>query len=127
MVKKLKIENNVIFTGEVEYSKLKYYYPLLDVFVTASNFETQGLAYFEAATCGTLILAKEDKALEGIFENGVNAYTYKDFYQWVERLEKALFSNNKKIIENAKATMKQFLPEKWAKKILSIYNEVNSK
>ena len=93
--------------------------------MTASNFETQGLTYFEAAACGTLILAKKDKAIEGIFEDGVNAYIYEDFYQWVERIEKALFKNNKKIVDAAKNTMKQFTPDKWSKKILSIYQEIN--
>ena len=124
-VKKLKIEKHVIFVGEVENSKLKHYYPLFDVFVTASNFETQGLTYFEAATCGTLILAKDDKALEGVFEDGKNAYIYKDFYGWTERLEKALFRNSKKIVDAAKETMKQYASQKWAKKIVSIYQEIN--
>ena len=127
MIKNLKLENNVIFVGEVDNNKLKYYYPLFDVFVTASNFETQGLTYFEAATCGTLILAKEDKALEGVFKDGENAYIYKDFYGWVQRLEKALFSNNKEIIHNAKETVKQYNPDKWAKKIVNIYIEINDR
>ena len=124
-IKKLDIEDNVIFVGEVDNTKLKYYYSLFDVFVTASNFETQGLTYFEAASCGTLILAKKDKAIEGIFEDKVNAYIYEGFDQWIERLEKALFSNNKKIIDAAKKTMEQFAPDKWAKKILNIYQELN--
>ena len=124
-IKKLDIENNVIFVGEVDNSKLKYYYSLFDVFVTASNFETQGLTYFEAATCNTLILAKKDDALEGIFTDGVNAYIYEDFYQWVEKLEKALFSNNKKITDAAKETLKKYSPDKWAKQIVNIYQEIN--
>ena len=124
-VKKLDIEDNVIFVGEVENAKLKYYYPLFDVFVTASNFETQGLTYFEAATCNTLILAKKDDALHGIFEDGVNAYIYEDFYQWAEKIEKALFSNNKKITDAAKDTMKKYSPDKWAKQTVAIYQEIN--
>ena len=126
-IKKLNLDDNVIFVGEVEHSKLKYYYSLFDVFVTASNFETQGLTYFEAACSGALILAKKDKAIEGVFEDGVNAYIYEDFYQWAERLEKALFKNNKKIVDKAKETMKQFTPDKWAKKIANIYIELNPK
>ena len=124
-IKKLKLEDNVIFVGEVENAKLKLYYALFDVFVTASNFETQGLTYFEAALSGCLILAKEDKAIEGVFTDGVNALIYKDFYQWTERIEKALFRNNKKITDEAKNTMKQYSPDKWAKKMLTIYQEIN--
>ena len=126
-IKKLNIEENVIFVGQVDNDKLKYYYSLFDVFVTASNFETQGLTYFEAATCGTLILAKDDKALEGIFKDGENAYIYKDFDQWVSRIEKALFEDNHKIVNEAKNTMKKYSPEKWANTLLSYYNELNDK
>ena len=111
----------------MKHEELKYYYSLFDVFVTASNFETQGLTYFEAATNGTVILAREDKALEGVFQDGYNAYIYRDFYQWVERLEKALFQDNNKIISNAQNTMKKYTPDKWAKKLVSFYQELNPK
>ena len=126
-IKKLKLGEYVIFVGEVPNDELKYYYSLFDVFVTASNFETQGLTYFEAATNGTVILAKKDKALEGVFVDGESAYIYEDFYQWIERLEKALFHNNAKIINNAKNVMKKYTPDKWAKRLLGIYQELNPK
>ena len=123
--KKLKLEENVIFVGEIENSKLKYYYSLFDVFVTASNFETQGLTYFEAATCGTLILAKADTALDGVFVDGENALIYNNYEQWVTRLERALFDNVRPIINNAKKTMQQYTSDKWAKQLEGIYQELN--
>ena len=123
--KRLHIEDHVLFIGPVPHNELKLFYSMFDVFVTPSNFETQGYTYFEAATCGTLILAKEDRALEGIFVDGKNAYLYDGFYSWLERLEKALFSENKAITDDAKATMKLFTKEKWAKKILALYTELN--
>ena len=125
--RKLKIEDNVIFVGQVKYPELKYYYALFDAFVTASNFETQGLTYFEAATMGCTIIAKEDEALEGVFKDNENCYIYKDFYQWVEKLERALFGDNKKIKENAKLTMKKYSQDKWAKQIAKIYTDLNDK
>ena len=123
--KKLKLEENVIFAGEIENSKLKYYYSLFDAFVTASNFETQGLTYFEAATCGTPILAKADTALDGVFEDGVNAYIYHDYNEWAAKLEKILFGDVKSIVRNAKKTMQQYSSENWAKKLEAIYKELN--
>ncbi len=124
-VKKLKVEDSVIFVGEIENSKLKYYYSLFDIFVTASNFETQGLTYFESALCGTPILAKDDKAIEDIFIDGKNAYIYKNFDEWTERVEKALFSKNKDIVNNAKKTVAAYSSDKWAKQLLGIYQELN--
>ena len=123
--RKLHVEDHILYVGPVPQEELKIYYAMFDVFVTSSNFETQGSTYFEAASCGTLILAKEDKALEGLFVDGKNAYLYDGFYSWLERLEKALFSDNKNIIDDAKASMKQFALDKWAKKNLALYTELN--
>ena len=123
--KKLGVDDNIIYVGQVPNDELKYYYPLFDVFVTASNFETQGMTYFEAAASGTLILAKKDKAIEGLFEDGVSAYVYENIYQWAEKLEKALFKDNKKIIDAAKAVVKKYTLQKWAKQIEKIYFELN--
>ena len=122
---KYHLEDSIIFIGEVENSKLKYYYALFDVFVTASNFETQGLTYFESAASGTVILAKKDRAIEDIFVDKENAYIYSTFNEWKERLELALFKNNADIIKNAKKLMNKYASDKWAKEILSIYQELN--
>ena len=126
-VKKLDLEENVIFVGEIENSKLKYYYSLFDVFVTASNFETQGLTYFEAAVCGTPILAKADTALDGVFIDEENALIYHNYDEWVSKLEKALFDDIKPIIKNAKKTMQNYSSDKWAKQLVGIYKELNPK
>jgi len=123
--KRLKLEENVIFVGEIENSKLKYYYSLFDAFVTASNFETQGLTYFEAALCGTPILAKADKALDGVFTDGENALIYHNYTEWVYRLEKALFGDVRSIVKNAKKTMQNYSSDKWARQLEAIYKELN--
>ena len=124
-VKRLHIEEHVLFIGPVPHNELRLFYSMFDVFVSSSNFETQGYTYFEAATCGTLILAKADRALEGIFVDGKNAYLYEGFYSWLERLEKALFGDNRAVIDEAKATMKLYTKDKWAKKMLALYTELN--
>lgn len=122
---KYNLSDSVLFIGGVENSKLKYYYALFDVFVTASNFETQGLTYFESAASGTLILAKKDRAIEDIFVDNENAYLYSNFDEWKERLNKALFNKNDRIIKNAKKLMDKYASDKWSKQILAIYKELN--
>ena len=122
---KYHLQDNVIFIGEIENAKLKYYYALFDVFVTASNFETQGLTYFESVASDTLILAKKDRAIEDIFVDKENAYLYSNFDEWRERLKLALFGNNDKLIKNAKKLMDRYASDKWAQQILSIYKELN--
>ena len=125
MVKKLHLENYVIFVGPVEKSVLKFYYSLFDVMVIASSFDHLSCSYLMASLCGCPILAKEDEAIEGVYKDGENAYVYKDFYQWAERLEKALFYNNHQIVDNGKVLMKKYDSKLWAKKYLEIYTELN--
>lgn len=122
---KLHLDDHVIFVGLVPNDELKLYYRLFDAFVTASNFETQGLTYFEAALSETIILAREDDAIKNIFIDGKNAYIYNDFLSWTERLEKALYSNNSLIIKQAKKTAKDNSPDKWAKEMVKLYKEIN--
>ena len=124
-IKKLGLVDNIIFVGEIHNDETKYYYRLFKAFVTASNFETQGLTYFEAAACGTPIIARADEAIEGIFKDGINSFIYKDFYQWTERLEKALFKDTRRISEAARATLKSFSADRWSKQMLDIYKELN--
>ena len=125
LAKKLDIEDNVIFVGEVEYTKLKLYYALFDVFVTAANFETQSLAYFEAAATNTLLLAKKDRALENIFFDGYNCLIYENEKEWQEKLKKALFDDNEKLVKEAKAMVKEHSSTIWGKQIEEIYHKFN--
>ncbi len=123
--KKMHIEDKVIFVENVTDEERKCYFHLFDAFVTGSDFELQGSPYFESAYCGTPIIAKEDEAIDGLFKDKKNAYIYKDFYQFAERIEKALFGKNKEIISNAKELTKEYSPDKWAKQMLKIYQEIN--
>ena len=55
---------------------VNYYYHLGDVFVSASQSETQGLTYIEAMASGLPILCKDDPCLDEVVENGENGFTY---------------------------------------------------
>ena len=98
---------------------------MFDLFVTASNFETQGLTYLEAASCGCLILAKKDKSIDQIFKDNENALLYDTFASWEEKLELALSSEQKEIKKNARLVMEDYKQDNWAKKVLDIYQELN--
>lgn len=74
--KKLNIQDKVIFTGMVSSNETQTYYQLGDVFVSASNSETQGLTYIEAAANGLPLLCKKDPCLENVIDEGINGYEY---------------------------------------------------
>lgn len=130
LARELGIKSRVIFTGEQPWDMIGKYYQLGDVFVSASQSETQGLTYIEAMAAGLPVVAKKDACLEAILIDGYNGFgfkTQKDFY---EGLDNILYDNTDRcnIISysnNALAIVKSYATEEFAKKILLVYEQVS--
>lgn len=130
ITRELGIKSRVIFTGEQPWDMIGKYYQLGDVFVSASQSETQGLTYIEAMVAGLPVVAKKDACLEAILIDGYNGFgfkTQKDFY---EGLDNILYDNTDRcnIISysnNALAIVKSYATEEFAKKILLVYEQVS--
>ncbi|MBC5636752.1 glycosyltransferase family 4 protein [Ornithinibacillus sp. BX22] len=87
---KLGITDKVIFVGMIPPEKVASYYQLGDVFVSASNSETQGLTYIEALANGLPALCRRDACLEDVIEDGKNGWQYDSFAQFQEILNSML-------------------------------------
>ncbi|MCD8155713.1 MAG: glycosyltransferase [Clostridiales bacterium] len=74
------------FTGMVSPYTISSYYSLGDLFVSASQSETQGLTYIEAAATGLPLLCREDKCLEAVIRQGENGWQYRDSDDFLEKL-----------------------------------------
>lgn len=74
----LGIRKQLIFTGMVPPEQIPDYYAAGDIFVSASDSETQGLTYMEAMACGLPLLCKADDCLKGVVVNGENGFLYHD-------------------------------------------------
>lgn len=86
----LGLGDRIVFTGMVPPAKVGTYYQLGDVFVCASNSETQGLTYIEAMANGVPILCRKDDCLTDVIAEGVNGWQYETFHQFRTRLNQAL-------------------------------------
>ncbi|GAE93173.1 glycosyltransferase [Gracilibacillus boraciitolerans JCM 21714] len=75
----LSIEKKVVFTGLIKPENIVSYYQIADLFVSASNSETQGLTYIEALACGLPAICKNDPCLENVISNGKNGWKYNDY------------------------------------------------
>lgn len=84
----LGITNRVIFAGMVPPSEVARFYQLGDIFVSASQSETQGLTYIEAMAAGLPLLCKADPCLDGVIQNGFNGFTYTCEKQFQEKLDR---------------------------------------
>lgn len=77
---KSNLQNNIRFTGSVNYRDLKYYYNLCDVFVLPSvrdeqgNLDDQSVAVVEAMSCGKPIVTTNFPGYRIVVKNGDNGF-----------------------------------------------------
>lgn len=124
--KELEIDKKTVFAGERAWSDIGIYYQLGDVFVSASQSETQGLTYIEALASGVPVVAKADNCLEGVLNNDVNGYAFYNQQDFIKALDSILYNNLKKeslSIEAVKATEK-FSAEHFAYKVEELYKNM---
>jgi len=74
MVKKLSLENDVMFLGRVLPPDLYELYKTGTVFATASEIETQGIVLIEAAASGLPLIAVNKGAVSEVCINGKNGF-----------------------------------------------------
>lgn len=79
ITKELDLTKYVIFTGMVAPEKVPEYYQLGDVFVCASNSETQGITYIEAMASGLPALCRKDDCLKQVISDGYNGFQYENY------------------------------------------------
>lgn len=116
------LQDITIMTGMVNYSEMKNYYCAGDIFVSASQSETQGLTYIEALANGLALLCKSDKCLDNVLQNGINGYSYTDESEFSERLNRLLTSDISDMKKKAAETARQkFSKETFAEQIEGIY------
>ncbi|MNC60061.1 Alpha-monoglucosyldiacylglycerol synthase [compost metagenome] len=72
------IAHRTIFAGEVLWDRVSLYYRLGDLFVNASQSETQGITYTEALASGLPVVAMADPCLEGVVRHGDNGFLFKE-------------------------------------------------
>ncbi|GAA3635403.1 glycosyltransferase family 4 protein [Lactobacillus hamsteri] len=68
-VERLTLEDYVIFTGDVDHKDVGNYYRMADLFVSASDTETQGLTYIEALAAGTKCVVYDTDYTEHVFDS----------------------------------------------------------
>lgn len=125
MAEKLPCSDQILFLGERPYDEVGKYYQMGDVFVSASNSETQGLTFIEAMASGLPVVAKEDRCLEGIMQEAINGHFFRNEKEFYSALDSILFSGNQdEYSECAKRTAHQFSTHSFANQILRVYEEV---
>ncbi len=123
MVKNLKIDSNVIFTGLVEYNNIPMYYQAFDIMTSYSTFETQGLTIIEALAGSLPVVCINDPSFQSMVQNNYNGYLFNnddEFKKYVLKLlsDKELY---KTMSMNAKNSTYSYSKEVFASNVLKVY------
>lgn len=130
MTKKLKIENQVIFTGSVPWTEIPSYYAISSVFTTASKSETQGLTIIEAMASSVPVVCIEDDSFKDIMIDGLNGLVFKTGEQYIRNIEKLMKNKEecKLMSKQARITAESHSLKYYAEKIIDVYKcAINSK
>lgn len=121
----LEISDRVRFPGSVPYNDVGPSYKLLDVFVSGSQSETQGLTYIEALANGCVCLCREDDALLGVIEDGKNGFIYQDEISFLVKLITGIELAQEGIMAPlALESVQKFDESHFGQAILTLYDQV---
>lgn len=117
------------FTGFVPKNLLPYYYSAADCVVSASTFETQGLALMEAQSCGTPCVGANALAIPETINDRKTGYLFEPFNEedCAEKILSAITMPAKKrkaMQQNARKKALLFSTEKMATKMLNLYESL---
>lgn len=68
LAKNLEVSESVLFVGEVKNEEVAAYYQMADLYVNASESETQGLTFLESIVNGCPIVALRNEYLSGLIQ-----------------------------------------------------------
>ncbi|MBK5201299.1 MAG: glycosyltransferase family 4 protein [Spirochaetaceae bacterium] len=118
----LSIDKEVRFTGMIARELINDYYRIGDVFISASNSETQGLTYIEALSNSIPIICRKDDCLDEVIVDGMNGWQYENFQQFQNQLDITLGEQNKAYKQNAfNSVMLRYSSSVFAKQIEAAY------
>jgi 1,2-diacylglycerol 3-alpha-glucosyltransferase len=123
--KKFGIENDVTFTGYVSDRMISKLYSTADIFVSASDTETQGLVILEAMANGCPVIARNALGFKDFVENRKNGILFDTENELVKNIQ-LIKKDNKlrsKLIKNGYETVRRFNISNYAKKIEDVYKE----
>lgn len=124
--KELGIDNQTIFAGERPWNEIGMYYQIGDVFVSASQSETQGLTYIEALASGLPVVAKADKCLEGVLKDNINGYAFHNQEDFIKALDSILYDELKqeRLSAGAIESTRKFSAEHFAYTVEVVYKKI---
>ncbi len=116
-VEKAGLSERTVFTGMVSQEDIQKYYRLGDLFLSASQSETQGLTYIEALCAGIPLLCRKDPCLEGVVVDGYNGWCFENAEEFNKYL--ADYLGNVKLQQSMKQNAQKYAYEHFGSEVFA--------
>jgi len=129
LVHKLKLEENIILVGRVPYDEMPNYYHLADVFVTASQTETQGLTVIEAMAAGITPVCIKDESFENVVIDGLNGRLFKNKNEYIKIMKELMEHPDvlSTLANQARVNAEAYSSKYYAERVLDVYSITQGK
>lgn len=124
LIKKYKMEKNIILTGRVPWEEIPKYYHMADLFLTASKSETQGLTVIEAMAAGVPPIAIDDESFKNVIVDGLNGKIFRTKKE-LRNIITDLKTDKDKLMtmkNQARINSEMYSSKFYAESILHVYN-----
>lgn len=123
LTKKLKLEDNIIFTGFIDYNDVCNFYHIFNVMVSYSKTETQGLTIIEGLASSKPVICIDDPSFKSMVQHNYNGFIFKNNDEFIKYIIKIMNDQElyKTICMNAKNSVYSYSKEVFASRILKIY------
>lgn len=110
----LDVQSHVTFTGYMPRKALANYYRQADLFIFASESETQGLVVLESLAAGTPVVAVAKMGVADVLVDGQGALLVKEpvLSEFVEKVEQLLCNEN--LYEQMSKIAKEYVVKNWS-------------
>jgi len=129
LVKELNLEDNTIFTGEIQHAEIPKYLNMLSVYVALSEKESFGVAVIEASSCAKPVVVSNVGGLPEVVEDGVSGFIVpsRNPEKAADAIEKLVLNERlrKKIGEQGRVRVNKLY--NWndnVKQMIKIYNNI---
>ena len=129
LIEKLKLTDNVVLVGKVPYDEMPCYYQVADVFVTASQTETQGLTVIEAMAAGIAPVCIKDESFETVVIDGLNGHLFKNKNEYIKIIKKLIDDTTEleTLSKQARLNAEAHSSKYYAERVLDVYNTTQTK
>jgi 1,2-diacylglycerol 3-alpha-glucosyltransferase len=117
-------EDRVVFAGFVKDEELPQFYAAADIFVSASEFETQGLSVLEALACGLPVACANKRAFADYIRDGDNGFLFDGGAEECAGAMRRCLSCDPSVKVNARKTAESLSVEACVKRLEELYGEL---